>query len=76
MSGQPSPVQLMARSHKVELDIVVAAKRVAQALVGVYQPPLGILTFQNNGVYPDFPATIGILPAPDGSRGLPNSRVH
>lgn len=31
-------------------DILVAAKRVAEALVKAYQP-LGILTFQNNGVY-------------------------
>lgn len=30
--------------------IIVAAKRVAQALVKTYQP-LGVLTFQNNGVY-------------------------
>ena len=30
--------------------IMIAAKRVAQALVKTYQP-LGILTFQNNGVY-------------------------
>ena len=31
-------------------EILVAAKRVAQALVETYNP-LGILTFQNNGVY-------------------------
>ena len=31
-------------------DIMVLAKRVAEALVKTYQP-LGILTFQNNGVY-------------------------
>jgi diadenosine tetraphosphate (Ap4A) HIT family hydrolase len=31
-------------------EIMVSAKRVAQALVRTYQP-LGILTFQNNGVY-------------------------
>ena len=30
--------------------IIVAARRVAEALVKTYQP-LGILTFQNNGVY-------------------------
>ena len=30
--------------------VLVAAQRVAQALVGAYRP-LGILTFQNNGVY-------------------------
>jgi histidine triad (HIT) family protein len=30
--------------------VMVAAKRVAEALVRTYQP-LGILTFQNNGVY-------------------------
>ena len=30
--------------------ILQAAKRVAEALVGAYRP-LGILTFQNNGVY-------------------------
>lgn len=30
--------------------IVIAAKRVAKALVDTYQP-LGVLTFQNNGVY-------------------------
>lgn len=31
-------------------EIMVAAKRVAEALVKAFQP-LGILTFQNNGVY-------------------------
>ena len=31
-------------------EIMLAAQRVAQALVGAYRP-LGILTFQNNGVY-------------------------
>jgi len=31
-------------------SILVAAKRVAEALVAAYRP-LGILTFQNNGVY-------------------------
>ncbi len=31
-------------------DIMVSAKRVAEALVRAYRP-LGILTFQNNGVY-------------------------
>jgi histidine triad (HIT) family protein len=31
-------------------EIIVSAKRVAEALVKAYQP-LGILTFQNNGVY-------------------------
>ena len=31
-------------------SIIVAAKRVAKALVKTYQP-LGVLTFQNNGVY-------------------------
>ncbi|MFT3669887.1 MAG: HIT family protein [Pseudoxanthomonas sp.] len=30
--------------------VLVSAKRVAEALVGAFQP-LGILTFQNNGVY-------------------------
>lgn len=30
--------------------VMASAKRVAQALVGAYRP-LGILTFQNNGVY-------------------------
>jgi histidine triad (HIT) family protein len=31
-------------------EIIVAAKRVAHGLVNAYQP-LGVLTFQNNGVY-------------------------
>ena len=30
--------------------VMVAAKRIAEALVACYQP-LGVLTFQNNGVY-------------------------
>lgn len=41
---------LLDLSHQECEAIMVSAKRVAQALVKTYQP-LGILTFQNNGVF-------------------------
>jgi histidine triad (HIT) family protein len=41
---------LLDLSHQECEAIMVSAKRVAQALVKAYQP-LGILTFQNNGVF-------------------------
>ena len=41
---------LLDLSHQECAAILVSAKRVAQALVETYKP-LGILTFQNNGVY-------------------------
>jgi len=41
---------LLDLSHPECEAILVAAKRVAEALVSAYDP-LGILTFQNNGVY-------------------------
>lgn len=41
---------LLDLSHEECAAIVIAAKRVAEALVKAYQP-LGLLTFQNNGVY-------------------------
>ena len=41
---------LLDLSHPECAAIMVAAKRVAEALVKTYDP-LGILTFQNNGVY-------------------------
>ena len=41
---------LLDLSHQECAAILVSAKRVAQALVETYKP-LGILTFQNNGIY-------------------------
>jgi len=41
---------LLDLSHEECAAILVSAKRVAQALVETHKP-LGILTFQNNGVY-------------------------
>jgi len=41
---------LLELSHQECATILVSAKRVAQALVKTYQP-LGVLTFQNNGVF-------------------------
>ena len=41
---------LLDLSHEECETILVSAKRVAEALVKTYSP-LGILTFQNNGVY-------------------------
>ncbi len=41
---------LLELSEDESTSIIVAAKRVAIALVRKYQP-LGVLTFQNNGVY-------------------------
>src|SRR5678809_23062 len=41
---------LLDLSHQECEAIMVSAKRVAQALVKTYQP-LGLLTFQNNGVF-------------------------
>ena len=41
---------LLDLSDRESSSVVIAAKRVARALVETYQP-LGILTFQNNGVY-------------------------
>jgi len=41
---------LLDLSHQECTAIMVSAKKVAQALVKTYQP-LGILTFQNNGVF-------------------------
>ena len=43
------PTLLDLNTEEAE-EIIGAAKRVAIALVGTYQP-LGVLTFQNNGVY-------------------------
>ena len=41
---------LLDLSHEECSAVLIAAKRVAEALVKTFQP-LGILTFQNNGVY-------------------------
>lgn len=41
---------LLDLTHEECVAIMVAAKRLAQAQVNAFQP-LGILTFQNNGVY-------------------------
>lgn len=41
---------LLDLSDREGLAIIVAAKRIALALVKTYRP-LGVLTFQNNGVY-------------------------
>ena len=41
---------LLDLNHDEGTAVIAAAKRVAQALVAAYQP-LGVLTFQNNGVY-------------------------
>lgn len=41
---------LLDLSREESVEVLLAAQRVAQALLAAYRP-LGILTFQNNGVY-------------------------